>query len=182
MATLIPRLTSTPSDPPNYNVGMAETFSWVPIQGAGRPLFARANYITNFEDFTISLSASELNISSIEIKDGNSNRVADVEDAGNGLNALRVLTQDLEPQSDTVSLADKLGNNVTVNALTSSLNVNVTNQGSTSSTIVNVVTAFVVNPSTSIITSVSAQIINPITAVNVLNPIVSVSEIGRAHV
>ena len=114
MATLTPRFTPTPNLPPDYNVGMAETFSWIPIQGAGRPLYARANYITNFEDFTISLSAAELNITSIEIKDGNSNRLADVEDAGNGLNALRVLTQDLEPQHDTVSLADIEGNNVTV--------------------------------------------------------------------
>lgn len=127
MATLITKLTSTPGTPPTYNVGMAETFSWIPIGGAGRPLYARASYITNFEDFTISLSAAELNIESITIKDGNSGRIADVEDAGNGLNGLRVVTQDLEPQHDTVSLADIGGNNVSVTSSTSSLNVHVTN-------------------------------------------------------
>ena len=127
MPTLTTRLTSTPGAPPTYNVGMAETFSWIPIEGAGRPLFARAGYITNFEDFTISLSAAELNIESITIKDGNSGRIADVEDAGNGFNALRVLSQDLESTHDTVSLGDKNGNNVSVTSSTSSLNVHITN-------------------------------------------------------
>jgi hypothetical protein len=128
MATLTPIITGTPGQPPSYNVGMAETFSWVPVENdANRPLFARAGYITNFEDFAISISAAELNISSIEIKDGNSNRVADVESVG-GFNSLRVATQNLSSNVDTVSLADKLGSNVTVTSATSSLNVNVTNQ------------------------------------------------------
>lgn len=126
MATLSPKLTATPSAPPTYNVGIAETFSWVPIEGAGRPLFARAGYITNFDDFAVSISAAELNISSITLKDGNSNRVVDVEDVG-GVNALRVATQNLSSTTDTVSLGDKLGSNVTVTPATSSLNVNVTN-------------------------------------------------------
>jgi hypothetical protein len=128
MATLVPKLTSTPGAPPTYNVGMAETFSWVPVEGANRPLFARAGYITNLSDLSINLSAAELNISALSIKDGNSTRVADVEDAGGGLNALRVITQDLQPNVDTISLADKDFNNVSVTAATSSLNVNVTNQ------------------------------------------------------
>lgn len=127
MATLTSKLTATPGRPPTYNVGMAETFSWIPIEGAGRPLFARANYITNFEDFTISLSAAELNVEAVSIKDGNSGRVADVEEVDGGFNALRVLTPDLEPQSDTISLGDKNGYNVTVSPFTSSLNVNITN-------------------------------------------------------
>lgn len=127
MATFIPKLTSTPGQPPTYNVGMAETFSWIPIENdVDRPLFARAGYITNFDDFAVSISAAELNISSIEIKDGNSNRLADVDNVG-GVNALRVATQNLSSTSDTVSLGDKLGSNVTVTSATSSLNVNVTN-------------------------------------------------------
>jgi hypothetical protein len=128
MATLVPKLTSTPSNPPTYNVGMAETFSWVPIEGAGRPLYARAGYITNLSDLSINLSAAEMNISALSIKDGNSSRVADVEDIGNGLNALRVINQNLEPDTDIISLADVTGNKVTVVPSTSSLNVNVTNQ------------------------------------------------------
>lgn len=198
MATLITKLTATPGSPPTYNVGMAETFSWIPIEGAGRPLFARANYITNFEDFSISLSATELNIESITIKDGNSGRVADVEDAGNGLNALRVVTQDLDPEHDTVSLADREGNNVDVNQTLSALRVfevspltsiNISNSVTVSGsvTVLNPVTAVsvlnqlssfsITNPVTSInisnVVSVSGNVttLNPITAVNVLNTV-----------
>ena len=50
--SLTPLLTSTPNTPPFYNEGMAETFSWVPIQGAGRPLYARATYLTNATDIS----------------------------------------------------------------------------------------------------------------------------------
>lgn len=42
MAT--PLLTATPGTPPTYNPSMADTFSWVPVDGAGRPLYARAVY------------------------------------------------------------------------------------------------------------------------------------------
>ena len=115
----------TPGIIPSYSVGMAETYSWVPIDGASRPLYARATYVTNFDDFTVSISAAELHVSALEIKDGNSGRLADVVDAGDGTNGLRVVTQDLEPQYDTVSLADTDGN--TVGVTSSALNVNVIN-------------------------------------------------------
>lgn len=42
MAT--PVLTTTPALTTTYNPGMADTFSWIPMEGAGRPLFARAVY------------------------------------------------------------------------------------------------------------------------------------------
>lgn len=42
MAT--PLLTATPGSPVTYNPSMADTFSWVPVEGAGRPLYARAVY------------------------------------------------------------------------------------------------------------------------------------------
>jgi hypothetical protein len=45
MAT--PLLTATPGTPPTYNPSMADTFSWVPVEGAGRPLFARAVYLAD---------------------------------------------------------------------------------------------------------------------------------------
>jgi len=140
MAILSPKLTATPSVPPTYNTGMAETFSWVPVEGAGRPLFAKATYIANFEDFSVSLSAAELSISSISLKDGNSGRLADVEDVG-GINALRVLTQNLDPVIDTISIADVNNNPVTVTSATSSLNVNVTN----ASTFPTIITSFGLN-------------------------------------
>lgn len=42
---MTPLLTATPDNPPTYNPSMAETFSWVPIQDAGRPLYAQAVFI-----------------------------------------------------------------------------------------------------------------------------------------
>ena len=59
MPSLLPKLTATPFSPPTYNPGMAETFSWVPIEGADRPLFDRAGYITNLSDLQISLSKNK---------------------------------------------------------------------------------------------------------------------------
>jgi hypothetical protein len=62
-STFTPILTATPGAPPTYNVGMAETFSWIPIEGAGRPIYARASYIANPEDIKVSLSAENINVS-----------------------------------------------------------------------------------------------------------------------
>jgi hypothetical protein len=67
MAT--PLLTATPGEPSSYNPGMAETFSWVPMEGAGRPLFARAVYMADgaggsseqFQTIIDLLSAIEFN-------------------------------------------------------------------------------------------------------------------------
>lgn len=67
MAT--PSLVPTPGDPVTYSVGQAETFSWVPIQGAGRPLYARASYIANASDISVSLSASDLNVNMADVED-----------------------------------------------------------------------------------------------------------------
>lgn len=58
--TLTPTLTATPAAAPTYNPGMAETFSWVPIEGAGRPLFAQASYLTNASDIQINLDSLSL--------------------------------------------------------------------------------------------------------------------------
>lgn len=69
MAT--PLLTATPALSTTYNVGMAETFSWVPIEGAGRPLFARASYLVgaglslNTGDINIDLANVETKLNSI---------------------------------------------------------------------------------------------------------------------
>jgi hypothetical protein len=42
--SLSPLLTATPGSPVTYNPNIAETFSWIPIQGAGRELYAKATY------------------------------------------------------------------------------------------------------------------------------------------
>jgi hypothetical protein len=64
MATLNPILTATPGNPLTYNVGMAETFSWIPVENdADRPIYARATYLTNASDISVSLSAGNINVS-----------------------------------------------------------------------------------------------------------------------
>jgi hypothetical protein len=113
------------SAPINCNVGYNN--SWVEVgNNANRDLFAQASYITNFDDLTISLSAGNVDIGAVEIKDWNSNLRADVT-TSDGLNALRVLSQDLESSVDDITIGDKDGNFATVFAPTSSLNVKVTN-------------------------------------------------------
>jgi hypothetical protein len=86
MATLTPIVSS---QPPNF--GMAETFSWIGVDNnQNRPLFARAAYITNLSDLSISLSASDLSIGSVELKDTASNVGANVFASAGGKNALAV--------------------------------------------------------------------------------------------
>ena len=130
---LTPILSSTKDTPQSYNVGMAETYSWVPIVGdaLGRPMYARASYITNFSDMSIYLSASELSIGAVTIKDNNSGLNADVVNIPDYGAGLQVLTQDLQSDIDDITIGDKGGiNYATIRPDTSSLNVNVTNLSS----------------------------------------------------
>jgi hypothetical protein len=124
-SSLNPVLTTTPGVVPTHNFGLCETFSYVPVEGAGRPLYAKASYITNLSDMSISLSAGDLFIGAVTIKDQNSGINCDVvSDPDNGLNALRVFTQDLESVHDDVTIGDKSGNNfATINETFSALNV-----------------------------------------------------------
>lgn len=124
---LYPQLSVTPGSPPTYNVGMAETFSWIPIEGANRPIYARASYITNFPDMSIYLSASEVSIGAVTIKDNNSGLNADVVNIPDYGAGLQVLTQDLESTIDDVTIGDKQGHYADVNPFLSALQVNVTN-------------------------------------------------------
>ena len=125
---LTPILSATAGTSKSYNVGIAETYSWVPIVGdaLGRPMYARASYITNFSDLQLTLSASEVNIGSVHISDEDG-RVADVvniQDYGNGL---QVLTQDLQSDIDDITIGDKQGHYADVVPELSALRVNVTN-------------------------------------------------------
>lgn len=124
---LYPQLSVTPGSPPTYNVGIAETFSWIPIEGSNRPIYARASYITNFPDMSIYLSASEVSIGAVTIKDNNSGLNADVVNIPGYGAGLQVLTQDLESIIDDVTIGDKNGNYASVDPLLSSLQVKVTN-------------------------------------------------------
>lgn len=119
MYTLVNQLSTLPV---NCNVGYNN--SWLHVENdANRELFAQASYITNFSDFNVSLSAGNLNIGSVEIKDGDSNRKVDVVDAGSGLNAMRVISQDLESVVDDITIGDKNGNFATIQDSTSALRV-----------------------------------------------------------
>jgi hypothetical protein len=63
-----PLLTATPGSPVTHSVGQAETFSWVPVTGAGRPLYARATYLANASDISVSLSAQDLNVNVVDVE------------------------------------------------------------------------------------------------------------------
>jgi hypothetical protein len=68
---LTPILSATKDTPQAYNEGIAEAYSWVPTVGEalGRPMYAKASFITNFSDLQITLSSSEVNIGSVRISD-----------------------------------------------------------------------------------------------------------------
>lgn len=109
------------SSPINCNVGYNN--SWLRVDNnSNRELYAQASYVTNFDDITVTLSATDITIGAIEIKDGNSNLKADVASA-NGYNALRVLTQDLESSVDDITIGDRSGNFATINPSKSALRV-----------------------------------------------------------
>lgn len=138
------------------NPNVAWSNSWVQIDtNAGRPLFGQASYITNLSDLNISLQTGNLTLGSVSLVDkSGSGFVPDVVNTGAGV-ALRVLTQSFDAVHDTVSLGDVNDNYVNVNAALSALNVYNTNPNVTIS---NPTTAVqVLNP----VTSLSAYITNP---------------------
>lgn len=126
---LTPILSATAGTSRAYNLGLAETYSWVPIVGdaLGRPMYARASYITNFSDMAVTLSAGDVSIGAVTIKDNNSGLNADVVNIPGYGAGLQVLTQDLESTIDDITIGDKNGNYASVYAPTSSLQVKVTN-------------------------------------------------------
>jgi len=127
---LTPILSATKGTPRAYNLGMAETYSWIPIEGQalGRPLYAQASYVTNFSDMSIYLSASELSIGAVTIKDNNSGLNADVVNIPDYGAGLQVLTQDLQSDIDDITIGDKEGQHyATIDGPLSSLHVQVTN-------------------------------------------------------
>jgi len=146
--------------PINCNVGYNN--SWISVENnANRPMFAQASYVTNFEDLEISLSAANVTIKDIHISDPLTNLNANVTNIGGGVGALRVLSQDLEPVHDTVSLGDVNSNLVYVTA--SALNVYTINPV----TAVNAVVTNTVAISTiqTLPISGSVTVTNPVTSV-----------------
>lgn len=84
------------------------------------PKYGVLSYITNFSDMAVTLSAGDVEIGGVEIKDWNSNTRADVV-ADEGYNALRVLSQDLESAVDDITIGDKVGNFATIQPTYSAL-------------------------------------------------------------
>lgn len=173
MAILTPVLTGG-NGIPTYNLGMAETYSWIPIQNdQNRPMYARAGYITNLSDLTITLSTSNLNIGSVKLQDGVDGALASVVQAGTNY-ALLVTTQDLESTIDNITVGDINGNFAAVNSSLSALRIYNTNPvTSLSAFITNTqveITNDLGNPLT-VAGTVSATIINPVTISNQLTGI-----------
>ena len=124
-AILTPILSTTAGTSQAYNEGIAEAYSWVPTVGEalGRPMYAKASYITNFSDLQLTLSSSEVNIGSVHISDESSGVTADVVAIPGYGNGLQVLTQDLESSIDDITIGDKQGHYADVNSALSALNV-----------------------------------------------------------
>jgi hypothetical protein len=172
--------------PLNNNV--AHNNSWVVVDNnAGRPFFAQANYITNFSDMVVSLSASNVDIGHVKIQGPlDTDPIAAVITTEPGVGALNVYVSN--PPSSAVSIVNQLtsltiDNPVTaVTVLNTVSSISIVNQ-LTALTINNPVTAVtILNPVTavSIVNQLTALTVsNPITAVTVLNPITSVSLVNQ---
>ena len=188
MYTLINELST---EPLNCNVGYNN--SWLKVRNnADRDLFAQANYITNFDDLSISLSAADVNIGTVHISDHTTGLKADVVNVGVGSGALRVITQDLESTEDDVTIGDRDGNFAAVYKQLSALKVYNTNPIS-SVEVTNIVSVkasntfpisgsiTVLNPITSVSVSnfptqlTAISITNQLTGITILNPITSVN-------
>ena len=158
---LNPILSATAGTSRAYNPGIAETYSWIPVEGEalGRPLYAQANYITNFSDLQVSLSTSEVDIGSVHISDQGSGVTADVVEISGYGNGLQVLTQDLESSIDDITIGDKQGHYADVDPVLSALNVKIVNSNAVS-------ISGNVTVSNIVAVSGSLTVTNPVTSVN----------------
>ena len=110
MSSLTSILTATPNTPPSYNVGMAETFSWIPVEGAGRPLYARATYLANPEDIKVSLSGSNITVNGIDQLELNTDDVEElIQTSNTRLDVLTAVDYATEAkQNSTITLLQQL--------------------------------------------------------------------------
>jgi len=181
MATVLtPILSATKGTDRAYNVSIAETYSWVPVEGEalGRPLYARANYITNFSDLQVTLSASEVNIGSVHISDEDG-RVADVVPIAGYGNGLQVLTQDLESTIDDITIGDKQGNFANVDPTLSALDVRIANVTPLTAVISNTVS---ISTAQTLPISGSVTVLNPITEVTTTPEATQLDAFGRLRI
>ena len=177
MAILTPILTGG-NGTPTYNLGIAETYSWIPIENnQNRPMFARANYITNLSDLVVSLTASDLNIGNIHISDAIDNAIevtvqtVGVDNNNNNINAMVVKTQDLDSNIDDITIGDKSGVNF-ASITNSALNVFLKN-GISAVSITNFPTQLTAVSITNQLTGIT--VLNPVSSFSLTNQITSVS-------
>jgi hypothetical protein len=178
MATVLtPILSATAGTSRAYNPGIAETYSWVPVDGEalGRPLYARANYITNFSDLQVTLSASEVNIGSVHISDEDG-RVADVVPITGYGNGLQVLTQDLDSDIDDITIGDKQGHFANVDPTLSALDVRIANATPLSAVITNTVAISTIQ---TLPISGSVTVLNPVTQITTSQEPTQLDAFGR---
>jgi len=169
-------LTNNLSALPLHSTNQYDSELIVVENNAGRPITARASYITNLNDISVTLAAGNLDVGSFHIEDPDSGlkanvvyagvnrgailtilgdvsgRQANIVPVGNGQGALRVLTQDLDSVHDSITVGDQNGNFAYVT--NSALNVFTTN-GISAVSVTNQLTGITV--------------LNPITAVTVNN-------------
>jgi hypothetical protein len=175
---LTPILSATAGTSRSYNPGMAETYSWLPIEGdsLGRPLYARASYITNFSDMSINLSASELSIGAVTLKDNNSGLNADVVSVPGYGAGLQVLTQDLESTIDDITIGDKEGHFANVDPTLSALDVRIANATPLSAVVTSTVAISTIQ---TLPISGSVTVLNPVTQITTSQEPTQLDAFGR---
>jgi hypothetical protein len=119
---MTPLLTATPGTSPTYNTGMAETFSWVPVEGAGRPLYAKATYLTNASDISITTGALSLDMTPTNNKiDTTNTKLNTVNTKLDSLTAIQT-----SKQNEIITLLNSVtGMAIQVDLNTNDLNLNV---------------------------------------------------------
>lgn len=100
MPTFTHVISSTPGNPVSYNPSMAETFSWVPITNANRPFYAKATYLTNASDISISTGAITVNMAAVESKIDTTNNKLDI--TNTRLNTLSSLVNSIDTKLNTL--------------------------------------------------------------------------------
>lgn len=119
---MTPLLTATPGNSPTYNTGMAETFSWVPVEGAGRPLYAKATYLTNASDISITTGALSLDMTPTNNKiDTTNTRINTTNTKLDSLTAIQTIKQ-----NEIITLLHSVtGMSIQIDLNTQDLNINV---------------------------------------------------------
>jgi hypothetical protein len=181
-AILTPILSATAGTSQSYNPGIAETYSWVPTvgQALGRPMYAKASYITNFSDLQITLSSSEVNIGSVHISDADNPGVTvDVVPIVGSGNSLQVLTQDLDSDIDDITIGDKQGHFANVDPTLSALDVRVANITPLSAVITNTVA---IGTTQTLPISGSVTVTNPVTQITTIQEPTQLDAFGRLRI